>query len=186
MAESTQVNLNKHRKGRRLRAVIWTVAALALFTPLIAMQFTEEVSWTPSDFVVFGAMLLFVCGAYELGSRFTGDRAYRLALGIALLGAFFLVWANLAVGIVGSEANPINLLFFFVPVIGLLGAVIGRFKPRGMSRAMKAAAITQGLVALIVWAGGWGQVWPVTLVYVLLWLVSAYLFHRSARRPAEG
>ncbi|NNJ79999.1 MAG: hypothetical protein HKP19_12155 [Xanthomonadales bacterium] len=82
--------------------VIWAAAALALLTPLIAMQFTEEVNWDLADFLVFGALLLFFCSAYEIGTRLIGNRAYRLGLGIVLLAAFILIWAELAVGIFGD------------------------------------------------------------------------------------
>ena len=90
------------RRGNPLRIVVWGTAAFALLLPLIAMQFTSEVDWDIMDFVVFGVMLLIVCGAYELATRLTGKRAYRLALGIALVGAFLLTWAHLAVGIFGK------------------------------------------------------------------------------------
>ncbi|MBT8049726.1 MAG: hypothetical protein KJO70_00910 [Gammaproteobacteria bacterium] len=82
--------------------VIWAAAALALLTPLIAMQFTEEVNWDLADFLVFGALLLFFCSAYEIGTRLIGNRVYRLGLGIVLLAAFILIWAELAVGIFGD------------------------------------------------------------------------------------
>lgn len=171
--------------GARPRVVIWLIAVAALLTPLIAMQFTSEVNWTLFDFLVFGAMLLFVCGAYELLSRLTGSRAYRLGLGIALLGAFFLVWANLAVGIIGSEANPINRLFFVVPLVGLIAAFIGRFTARGMLRALVVTAMTQVGVSLVALVGGWGETWLFTAVYVVLWLTSAGLFAVAAREEGR-
>ncbi|NNL04846.1 MAG: hypothetical protein HKO85_06125, partial [Xanthomonadales bacterium] len=51
---------------------------------------------------VFGALLLFFCSAYEIGTRLIGNRVYRLGLGIVLLAAFILIWAELAVGIFGD------------------------------------------------------------------------------------
>jgi hypothetical protein len=38
----------------------------------------------------------------------------------------FLVWMNLAVGIIGSEDNPANLMFGGVLALGILGAFIAR------------------------------------------------------------
>ena len=90
------------RRGNPLRAVVWGLAAFALLLPLVAMQFTSEVDWDAMDFVVFGLMLLVVCGGYELATRLTGNKAYRLAVGITLLGAFILIWMQLAVGIIGE------------------------------------------------------------------------------------
>ena len=99
----------KNGDGRRdnpLRIVVWATAAFALLLPLIAMQFTSEVDWDFTDFSVFGVMLFVVCGTYEFVTRLTGSRAYRLAVGIALIGAFLLTWINLAVG---AEAGALTL-----------------------------------------------------------------------------
>lgn len=90
------------KRGNPLRVVIWGIAAFALLLPWVAMQFTSEVVWDFADFAVFGTMLLVVCGTYELGTRLTGNKAYRLAVGIALLAAFLLIWIQLAVGIIGD------------------------------------------------------------------------------------
>lgn len=42
----------------RWRLAAWTIAALMPLLPLVAMQFTDEVDWSASDFAVFGTMLL--------------------------------------------------------------------------------------------------------------------------------
>ena len=100
------------------------------------------------------------------------------------MGTFLLVWANLAVGIVGSEQNPINRLFFAVPVVGIVAALLARFEARGMSRALLAVAVTQLTVALVVWLGGWGSAWLVSFFFLALWLASARLFAVAAHaRP---
>ena len=44
-------------KNKRIKIII-TVVAIILLIPLIAMQFTNEVDWTPIDFVVAGVLLL--------------------------------------------------------------------------------------------------------------------------------
>lgn len=41
----------------------------------------------------------------------SGRNFYRIGAAVALGAAFFEVWMNLAVGIVGSEDNPVNLGF---------------------------------------------------------------------------
>jgi hypothetical protein len=79
-----------------------------LLLPWLAMQFTDEVAWDETDFIVFGAMLAGACGAWELAARMTGSTAYRAAVGVAVMSAFILVWMNLAVGMIGSEDNPAN------------------------------------------------------------------------------
>ncbi|MGH8077936.1 MAG: hypothetical protein ACREPE_11510 [Lysobacter sp.] len=46
------------RLGDRWRIAIWGTAALLLLLPLVAMQFTDEVDWDETDFIVIGAMIL--------------------------------------------------------------------------------------------------------------------------------
>jgi hypothetical protein len=109
MAEHT--NNNGVRRSGRLRIAGWSAAAFMLTLPWIVMQFTDQVDWDAVDFIVFGAMLVSVGATYELATRITGKKAYRTAIGLALAGAFILVWANLAVGIIGSAGNSANLMF---------------------------------------------------------------------------
>src|SRR5919112_554087 len=114
------------RRGRSWRMGPWTIAALILLLPLVAMQFTDEVAWDETDFAVIGAMLFGACGTYELAARMTGNIAYRAGVGVAVVAAFILIWMNLAVGIIGSEDNPANLMYGGVLAVGILGALIAR------------------------------------------------------------
>jgi hypothetical protein len=176
-------------RGSRWRRAIWGTAALLLLLPMVAMQFTEEMAWGPGDFALFGAMLFGACGTYELAARMTGNKAYRAAVGIALAAAFLLVWMNLAVGIIGSEENPANLMYGGVLAVGLLGAILVRFQPRGMARALVGTALAQALVGVITLIAGLGNTLILMLLtgfYVAVWLTSARLFRKAAReqRPA--
>lgn len=84
-------------KKSLLRVVAGTAAILML--PLLAMQFTREVNWTGSDFVV-AAVLLGVTGlALELGVARLADMKRRLLRAGAIALAFVYAWAELAVGI---------------------------------------------------------------------------------------
>jgi hypothetical protein len=88
-------------QNKRLFGIVLTVAFLLLI-PLIAMQFTNEVAWTLSDFVIMGVLLLgtgFIC---ELVIRSVKKAEYRIAICAAVLVALLLVWAELAVGIFGT------------------------------------------------------------------------------------
>jgi hypothetical protein len=177
------------RRARFWRIGPWAAAALILLTPLVAMPFTDEVVWDETDFAVMGAMLFGGCGAYELAARMTGNVAYRAAAGVAVVAAFILVWMNLAVGIIGSEDNSANLMYAGVLAVGVLGAFLVRFKPRGMARALAATALAQvsvGAIALIAGLGSTGANWPQVIVvltgfFTTLWLVSAWLFGKAAR-----
>jgi hypothetical protein len=101
--------------------------------------------------------------------------------------ALVLVWLNLAVGIIGSENNPANLMYGGVLAVGVIGAVFARFRPRGMARVLLAMALAQALVAAIALIGrlgspGSGPLEILTLngLFVALFAGSAYLFRRSA------
>jgi hypothetical protein len=173
------------------RIAAWGTAGLLLLVPLVAMQFTDEVNWDVADFAVFGAMLFVAGGTYELAARMTGNNVYRAAIGVALAAAFILVWLSLGVGIIGRDGDPANLMYFGVLVVGIIGAVIARFQPRGMARALCATALAQALVAGIALIAGLGLPWsgPAELLllngfFVALWLTSAWLFWKAARRQA--
>ncbi|KFE64412.1 hypothetical protein DB31_2206 [Hyalangium minutum] len=174
------------RLGSRWRRALWGTAALLLLAPGVAMQFTEEVAWGPADFALFGAMLFAACGTYELAARVTGNTAYRAAAGVALAAAFILVWLNLAVGIIGSEENPASLMYGGVLAVGLMGALLARFQPQGMARALAGTALAQAVAAVIALIAGWGNALILTGLFVALWLTSAQLFRKAAReqRPA--
>jgi hypothetical protein len=180
------------RRGSRWRIAAWAVAALILLLPLVAMQFTDEVNWDVADFAFAGALLIGTGVTYELAVRKTGDTAYRSAVGVALAAAFILAWMNLAVGIIGTEDNPANLMYIGVLAVGFIGAIIARFQPDGMARALFATALAQALVAVIALLAGLGSPWsgPGEILilngfFVALFVGSAWLFRKAARGRAE-
>lgn len=137
---AAQLQPGNTRKGNPWRLAVWGTAAGLLMIPAIAMQLgAEGVHWTAFDFVVMGTLLGSCCAAYELATRMSGNTLYRLGFAVAIVLGFLLVWINLAVGIIGGEANPANLVFAGVLAVGLVGALIGRFTAGGMFRAMVAA-----------------------------------------------
>lgn len=97
------------RNKNIIRIALATVSLLQV--PLVAMQFTNEVTWSLADFVVAGALLFGAGLTYELVSRRAGNIAYKVAVGIAVVTGLILIWANLAVGLIGNEGNPANLMF---------------------------------------------------------------------------
>lgn len=184
MTADTQHAHDSNFTGWRL--LMWGGAACLLSLPLIAMQFTDEVNWTLSDFVVFGSMLAVACGACDVAMRKGGNWRYRAGALLAVGTAFLLVWVNLAVGFVGSEANPYNLWYAGVLAIGAACALIARFRPGGMAAALTVAAIAQAAVGLVARFSGMDHPWPATVVFTGLWLMSAGLFHAAARFGARG
>ena len=88
-------------KNNRLKIILIAVFIILLI-PLIAMQFSDEVNWTLSDFVVAGVLLLGTGLMCDLVIRKVQNINYRIAICVALLMALLLIWAELAVGIFGS------------------------------------------------------------------------------------
>ncbi len=172
-------------RGSGWRKAMWGTAAILLLLPLVAMRFTTEMNWDETDFIVIGAMLSIACGTVELAARTTANGAYRLAVAMAVAAAFLLVWMNLAVGIIGTEDNPANLMYGGVIAIAVAGAAIARFRPVGMARALVAAAIAQMTVGLIALVVGLGFTSILDGFFAALWLTSAWLF-RKADEPSAG
>ncbi len=160
----------------------WGGAVVLILTPLIVMKLAPGagVNWTLGDFIfailMFGAVGL----AFELAARISTSWWYRGGAALGLAAGFLLIWANLAVGYIGSEDNPYNLLFFGVVAIAIAGALLARFRARGMALAMLAAAIAHAAAGL----GGLAAdpiTAPITLAFAAMWLASAALFRRAAR-----
>lgn len=178
--------------GRGLIRVGLVTGAL-LSIPLIAMQLGGEVNWTAFDFVVAGILLGGTGLLFELAVRGNATGAHRLAVGAALGTGLFLVWSNLAVGLIGSETHPVNRMYFGVVGVALIGGIVTRLEPHRMARVLFATALAQCVVPVI--ALGL-QVVPadvdlfevlgVTAFFSLLWIASALLFFRASRAAAIG
>lgn len=117
------------------------------------------------------------------------NTAYRSAIGVALAAALILVWLSLGVGIIGADGDPANLMYFGVLAVGIIGAIIARFQPYGMARALIATALAQALVTMVALIAGLGLPWsgPAEILglnglFVALFIGSAWLFRRSARQ----
>lgn len=166
--------------------------ALILSIPLLAMQLTSEVNWTLFDFVFAGVILMGPAFLYQLAARSSARPAYRAGVGVALVSAVLIVWLTGAVGIIGNEANPANLMYFGVLAVGLVGALIARFRPAGMSLAMYAAAAAVAVVGAIALIGGMAapegrpiEVVGATAMFVVLFSGAALLFKEAARGGAR-
>ena len=167
-----------------LRVVL--VVACMLLVPLVAMQLTREVRWSPSDFVVAFVLLAGTGLTYQWVARKTAILPHRAAMGLALGTALLLVWVNLAVGVIGDERNPANAMYLGVLAVGIAGAAVARLRPQGMKRAMLATAGAQALVAAIALALGLGGPSTSTLeivggngMFVALFIASALLFRTT-------
>ncbi len=189
----TKDTLNTPRGSDRLtnilRVIGWTLVAGLLITPAIAMRFSDEVQWTTSDFVFAGVVLIGAGVIAELAVRASGDWSYRIGAGLAVLASVLLIWVNGAVGIIGSENEPANLLYLAVIAAAFVGAVAARFRAGGLSLAMTCAAALHAAIGVLAVLRGWGEgserwLHPIivtSIVFCALWLGSACLFRRAAR-----
>jgi hypothetical protein len=180
-----EARIGGRRRPNPWRIAAWSIAALLLLLPLVAMQFTREVNWDAADFLFAGILIGSVGLLAELTVRTTTNLAFRAAVGFALAASFLIIWANGAVGMIGDEDNGYNLLFLGVIVLAFLGSIAARFRAAGMALAMLAAAIVHGGVALVgMQQDPRGGVF--SLVFAGFWLFSAGLFHLAARGNAAA
>jgi hypothetical protein len=118
----------------------------------------------------------------------------KMAWAVALTASFILVWLSLGVGIIGADGDPANMMYFGVLAVGIIGAIVARFRPHGMARALFATALAQASVAVIALIFGLGLPWspPVEILalngfFVGLFVGSALLFRHAARaQPPVG
>jgi hypothetical protein len=173
----------------RRRLAVWIGAAALMLLPVLVIRGMEPAAWDPpGDFIFLAILLAGVGAAYELAARVALRNAYPAAFGIAVVAALLQIWINLAVGIIGSEDNPANLIYGGVLAVAVGGAVLARFRPLGMSCAMVATAVAQVTAFAVALIMGLGFTGPITVFFAALWLLAAWLFHKSAleRRAARS
>lgn len=172
------------------RPVSWRIIGWAVPAGLLTVPWFAQWPWSAADFIVAAVIFAMVGVTFELAVRASGNTFYRLGSAAAIATAFLLVWINLAVGIIGNENNPLNLMFFGVIAVALVGGIVARFAADGMARAMTLAAMLQALIGAVVFLFDGGRSAPPGRLALLLlieffaaaWLVSAWLFRRAAQQ----
>lgn len=187
-AEIVRENMSMAKKNKSIVRIL-LATLLILMVPLVAMQFTNEVNWDTFDFVVAAVLLIGSGLAFEFTARKCRHLAYRIGVGLAVFTGLLLVWINLAVGLIGNENHPANLMYFAVVVLGFAGAIFSRFQPLGMSRALCATAVFQTMVpiiAILIWQPpltlGVLKVFVLSTVFAALFGWSAFLFRHASRQ----
>jgi len=71
--------------------------------PLMAMQFTDDVNWSIFDFVVMGFLLLFFSLGIDITMKKVKNQNVKILYVVLTILIFLLIWAELAVGIFGSQ-----------------------------------------------------------------------------------
>lgn len=83
-------------------STLYGIPAMLLVLTLVAMQFTKEVNWTVSDFVIGGILLFGTAGIIDFVLRKVKSRRNRIILSVSVLLVLMLIWAELAVGLFGT------------------------------------------------------------------------------------
>ena len=169
--------------GNEFRERLTRLSAIGalMVIPVIVLRAAEGYQWDPGDAVFLIILLGIVAIAHEVMLRVSDRKAYGAAVGLAVFTGLAQIWVNLAVGIIGSEDNPANLIYAGVIAVALIGAVLAGFRAKGMAAAMAATAIAQASTFFVALAAGFGFTGPITIFFTCLWLISAALFRRSAR-----
>jgi hypothetical protein len=181
--------INDKRSNAWWRWPLWGGTAALLSVPAIAMAMkVDGWDWSPVDFVIMGALLAATAGAVEVGMRASRHWAYRLAAVGSIGGAFLMTWADMAVGLLGPEGGWANRLLLLVPLIGVVGAIVARFKARGMALVMLVVLTAQLAVGAFALTEppttkGFGWPWHILAVTAFFgggWLLAAGLFRKAA------
>lgn len=186
---TTSIERNGGWRFSPWRILLWLIPTGLLLTPAVAMQFSRDVQWGPVDFVFMGVLLYGCTWLVDLAMRKQSSTAYRLGAAIVVLTSFLLVWVNAAVGVIGDEGNPANLVFIAIILMVVAGAVVARFRADGLSRSLLLAAGAHAIVAVVALIAGAGADEPpgavgmfmLNGVFVALWLVSGGLFRAASR-----
>ena len=182
------MNTNMHGGGRRRS--LWKspalITALILLIPLLGGW-----NWDLRGFVFVGTLLLGISLMYELVTKNVDAIAYRAAVGVAFAAAFLLVWVNV---VQFADVNPAAVMYFGVPIVGVIGAAMARLQSNGMARALFATALAQALVlavALMIliirnpqvtsWAPAELRGFGLNAFFVMLFVGSALLFRKAGR-----
>lgn len=88
------------QKKNVVRSIL--AAQLVLLIPLVAMQFSDEWDWKLTDFIIVGILLAGVGIGFQLVVSSAKTNPVRVIIGIMLVAAMVLIWAELAVGILGT------------------------------------------------------------------------------------
>jgi len=95
----TVTNEDLNQLWKALRILGWGAVALVMTAPAVAMQFTDEVNWTASDFVFAGVLLIGGGALIELVAWRVRNPVIRIGFALFVVAVVALTWIEGAVGI---------------------------------------------------------------------------------------
>src|SRR6185436_16096002 len=131
-----------------------------------------------------GSLLCIAKLTVSIGLTMNSHNSYRAAVGIAVAAVLLLLWIQ---GAVATEDDSPGLIFFGVLIVGIIGAIIARFRPQGMARALFGTALAQALVAVFAMIAReqYFELLMLNGFFIALWVGSALLFRKAARGSPE-
>ena len=117
----------------------------------------------------------------------TARSRYLLGAGLALGTTLFLLFGIGALGIIGAGGRA-DLMYLAAVAIGLVGALVARFRASGMALALGATALATLVVGLIAIASGMSaregasaiEILGLSAMYAVMFGTSALLFRSAA------
>ena len=86
-------------KNKRFFVIVSSVVLLVLLL-FAVFQFSDNVNWTLEDYFAAGFLFLGTALSIDFVVRKVRKAEYRVVLCMAILALLFLIWAELAVGII--------------------------------------------------------------------------------------
>jgi len=89
---------------KRLK-IFFVIILILLTIPFVAMQFTNEVNWSPFDFIIAGVLLGTTALICDFSIRKIHSLKHRVIVCLAILTILLLIWIEIAVGIFNSPIS---------------------------------------------------------------------------------
>jgi hypothetical protein len=180
---NTLDRINKYIAGPAI------ITLIVLLIPFVGMLVSEEVNWSYTDFIVAGVLLFGTGLAYKVISTNANHITYRIGAALAMGTGLFLIWANLAVGITGSEDVTFNLVYYAVLGVALIGVAASGLQAIKMAWAMFAAAGAQLIVAITALAMNMQdvpnssvmEIAGINALFITLWVASGLFFQSASK-----
>ena len=166
------------------------VTVLLLMVPFIAMQFSQEVDWSFSDFAIMGSLIFITGLAYVLLTRFAKNWMLKIAFAITIGITFFMIWANLAVGLIGAGPHAGNLMYIAIYLIVAIGTLKYYSNPKKMSNVALTAIGGLILLTLIAFMAGMqnypasstSEILIVNGFFIVPYAIAAVLFMEAGKK----
>ena len=179
---------------RPYRLAAGLAVAIALLVIAAGISDPEGMSLLSEGMVLLMAPTIVVGAIIAHVATQTHSASYRWGVRAALATTFVLFLIIGVGGFLGSDSDhPADLFYIVIPTVGITGAILARFQPRGMAHALLATALAQMVVPVITAAyfGRQGPqyslwIWILNGFFVASFVGSVLLFRDAARKQLRA